>query len=131
MSESQSSESLMPDENAGNRGVIEALLIASDEPLGAAKLASVLNGVDARQVRAYVDELNEEYGNTGRSFKITEVAGGYQLMVHPEYAAWIRRLLREKSPARLSPASLETLAIIAFKQPLIKAEVEHIRGVAV
>lgn len=118
------------DENA--RGVVEALLIAADVPLGAAKLASVLGRhVGAREVRMYVDALNEEYVQTGRSFRITEIAGGFQLMVHPEFAPWIRQLMKEKVPPRLSPASLETLAILAFKQPIAKAEVEHIRGVAV
>ena len=123
-------DSLANDEHARNRGIIEALLIASDLPVGAAKISAVLERVETREIRTYVDDLNAEYGSTGRSFKITEVAGGYQMMVHPEYAAWVRRLLREKSPARLSPAALETLAIIAFKQPIIKAEIEHIRGVS-
>jgi len=123
-------DNLATDEHARNRGIIEALLIASDLPIGAAKISAVLERVETREIRTYVDDLNAEYGSTGRSFKITEVAGGYQMMVHPEYAAWVRRLLREKSPARLSPAALETLAIIAFKQPIIKAEIEHIRGVS-
>ena len=120
---------LTPDEAARNRGIVEALLIAADEPLSAVRLASVLNGVGAKEIRDCVDGLNAEYVDTGRGFRITEVAGGFQLMVHPEFGPWVRRLLREKSPARLSQASLETLAIVAFKQPIIKAEVEHIRGV--
>ena len=123
-------ENLVPDEHARNRGIIEALLIASDLPVGAAKMAAVLDCAEVREIRTYIDDLNTEYGITGRSFKITEVAGGYQMMVHPEYATWVRRLLRDKSPARLSPAALETLAIVAFKQPIIKAEIEHIRGVS-
>lgn len=131
MPDTPSAEEISLDEHARNRGILEALLIASDEPLGAARLTSVLSGAQARDVRAYVDALNEEYGSTGRSFQIVEVAGGYQLRVHPEYASWVRRLLREKAPARLSQAALETLAIIAFKQPIPKAEVEHIRGVSV
>ncbi len=131
MSDHAHLEDLAPDEHARNRGIIEALLIASDEPIGVGKIASVLNKVGAREIRTYVDDLNNEYMSTGRSFTITEVAGGFQFRVHPEYAPWARRLLREKAPARLSQAALETLAIIAFKQPLTKAEVEHIRGVAV
>lgn len=123
---------LSEDENARNRGVVEALLITADNPLGASKLSSVLGRqVGAKEVRAYVDALNDEYATTGRSFRITEVAGGFQLMIHPEFAPWIRQLMREKIPPRLSAASLETLAILAFKQPITKAEVEHIRGVAV
>lgn len=127
-----SEDVLTQDEHARNRGVVEALLVAADVPQGTAKLASVLGGnVGAKEVRLYVDELNEEYVQTGRSFRITEVAGGFQFVVHPEYAPWIRQVMKEKIPPRLSPASLETLAILAFKQPLTKAEVEHIRGVAV
>jgi len=128
----QTVNTLTDDEHARNQGVVEAVLITADNPMGAAKLSSVLgNQVGAKEVRIYVDTLNDEYINSGRSFRITEVAGGFQLMVHPEFAPWVRQLMREKVPPRLSPASLETLAILAFKQPLTKAEVEHIRGVAV
>jgi len=122
---------LATDEDARNKGVVEALLIAADDPLGAARLASVLGRrVGAKEIRAYVDDLNEEYAQTGRSFRIVEVAGGFQLSVHSEFAPWIRQLMREKVAPRLSQASLETLAILAFKQPITKAEVEHIRGVS-
>ncbi len=124
-------EDLGLDEDARNRAVLEALLVASDKPMPAAKLASILNGAGAREVRLYVDDLNEEYLATGRSFRITEIAGGYQLTVHAEYAPWVRQLLREKVRARLSQAAIETLAIISFKQPIGKAEVEHVRGVSV
>jgi segregation and condensation protein B len=127
----QAVDRLTEDEHARNQGVVEAMLITADNPLGAAKLSSVLGRyVGAKEVRLYVDALNDEYVHSGRSFRITEVAGGFQLMVHPEFAPWIRQLMREKIPPRLSPASLETLAILAFKQPITKAEVEHIRGVA-
>ncbi len=125
-------EGLTQEEHARNRGVVEALLVVADVPQGTSRLASVLGRhVGAREVRQYVDELNEEYAQTGRSFRITEVAGGFQFLVHPEFAPWIRQVMKEKVPPRLSAASLETLAILAFKQPLTKAEIEHIRGVAV
>ncbi len=117
------------DEDAKHRGVIEALVIASDEVLTAGRLVELVgNGVGVKEVKQYVDELNTEYVQTGRSFKIAEVAGGYQMSVHGEFAPWIRQLLQAK-PVRLSQAALETLSIIAFKQPITKAEVEHIRGV--
>ncbi|MDA0711154.1 MAG: SMC-Scp complex subunit ScpB [bacterium] len=123
---------LTEDEHARNQGVVEAMLITADSPLSAAKLSSVLGSeVGARDIRTYVNALNGDYVASGRSFRITEVAGGFQFMVHPEFAPWIRQLMKEKIPPRLSPASLETLAILAFKQPITKAEVEHIRGVAV
>ncbi len=124
--------SLATDEDARNKGVVEALLIAADDPLGASRLSAVLGPqTGAKEIRTYVDDLNDEYAQTGRSFRIVEVAGGFQLAVHGEFAPWIRQLMREKVAPRLSQASLETLAILAFKQPITKAEVEHIRGVSV
>jgi len=130
--ESQIPEGLAPDEHDRNRSIVEALLTVADEPLGAAKLASVLGRrVGAREVRGYVDDLNEEYVQTGRSFRISEIAGGFQLAVHPEFAPWIRQLMKEKRAPRLSQASLESLAIIGFRQPITKVEIEHIRGVSV
>lgn len=129
--EDQRAPDITPDDAARNRGILEALLIASDEPLSAARLTSVLVGVGARDIPPLVDDLNAEYASTGRSFRVTEVAGGFQIMVHAEYGPWVRRLLREKSPARLSQAALETLAILAFRQPITRADVEHVRGVEV
>ena len=117
------------DVDAKHRGVIEALVIASDDALTLGRLVELVgNGIGAAEVRQHIDELNTEYVQTGRSFKIAEVAGGYQMSVHAEFAPWIRQLFQER-PVRLSQAALETLSIIAFKQPITKAEVEHIRGV--
>ena len=123
-------EELTPDEDAQGRSIIEAVLTASDAPVTTSQLADLVGDTTgAKEVRRYIDELNEVYIKTGRAFRVTEVAGGFQFSVHHEYAPWIRRLLREK-PARLSQAALEVLSIVAFKQPITKAEVEHIRGVA-
>ncbi len=131
MGESYGIDPVASDGEARNLGILEALLMASDRPLGASQIASILGGVRPGDVRVYVEDLNEQYGRSGRSFKISEIAGGFQFMVHSEYGAWIRRLLKEKAPVRLSSAALETLAIIVFKQPVMKAEMEHIRGVSV
>ena len=131
MGESQGIDPAASDEDARNQGIVEALLMASDNPLGASQIASMLDGVRAGDVRAYVEDLNTLYGRTGRSFKISEIAGGFLFMVHSEYGVWVRRLLKDKAPVRLSSAALETLAIIVFKQPVMKVEVEHIRGVSV
>ena len=131
MGESYGKDPVSSDEEARNQGVVEALLMASDRPLGASQIASLLDGARPGDVRAYVEELNEQYGRTGRSFKIAEIAGGFLFTVHSEYGVWIRRLLKDKAPVRLSSAALETLAIIVFKQPVMKAEVEHVRGVSV
>ena len=123
-------EELAIDEDAKGRSIIEAILTASDTPVTTGKLAELVGGeTGAKEVRQYVDDLNEVYVQTSRAFRITEVAGGFQFSVHHEFAPWIRRLLQEK-PARLSQAALEVLSIVAFKQPITKAEVEHIRGVA-
>ncbi len=123
-------EEVAIDEDAKGRSIIEAILTASDTPVTTEKLAELVGGeTGAKEVRQYVDDLNEVYVQTGRAFRITEVAGGFQFSVHHEFAPWIRRLLQEK-PARLSQAALEVLSIVAFKQPITKAEVEHIRGVA-
>ena len=121
---------LAPDEDSKSRSIIEAVLTASDTPVTAGKLVELVGGkTGAKEIRQYVDDLNEVYIQTGRAFRITEVAGGFQFSVHHEFAPWIRKLLQEK-PIRLSQAALEVLSIVAFKQPITKAEVEHIRGVA-
>jgi segregation and condensation protein B len=111
--------------------VIEAILFASDEPLSAERLIGIaeLNG-GARQIQKCIEVLNEQYRQSGRAFRIEEIAGGYQMMTLPEYNIWLKKLLRERSDNKLSPAALETLAIIAYKQPVIRADVEAIRGVA-
>jgi segregation and condensation protein B len=111
--------------------VIEAILFASDEPLSAERLVAVaeLNG-GVRQVKKCIEVLNEQYRQSGRSFRIEEIAGGYQMMTLPEYNSWLKKLLRERGDNKLTPAALETLAIIAYKQPVIRADVEAIRGVA-
>jgi len=123
-------EIALDDDDAKGRSIIEAVLTASDTPVTAGQLVDLVGGdAGAKQIRQYVDDLNEVYVKTGRAFRITEVAGGFQFSVHHEFAPWIRRLLQEK-PVRLSQAALEVLSIVAFKQPITKAEVEHIRGVA-
>jgi segregation and condensation protein B len=122
-------EELTQDDAAKGRSIIEAVLTASDVPVTTTQFMELVGDkTGAKEVRQYVDDLNEVYIETGRAFRITEVAGGFQYSVHHEFAPWIRRLLREK-PARLSQAALEVLSIVAFKQPITKAEVEHIRGV--
>jgi segregation and condensation protein B len=79
-------------------------------------------------VRAIIDELNAEYAEQRRAFEIWEVAGGYQLRSLPEFAPYLRQI-QSTRPLRLSPAALETLAVIAYRQPVTRAEIEHIRGV--
>lgn len=120
-----------PSQDITTESVIEAILFASDEPLSAERLGAIaeFNGT-ATQIRKYIETLNEQYCQNGRAFRIEEIAGGFQMMTLPEYNNWLKNLLRQRADNKLSPAALETLAIIAYKQPIIRADVEAIRGVA-
>jgi segregation and condensation protein B len=132
MSLETGTQDLAPDAESKARSIVEALLTAADEPVSAARLSAMLSdSATPSEVAAHIQALNEDYIRTGRAFRITEVAGGFQFTVHPEFAPWVRALLDAKAPSRLSQAALESLAIIAFKQPITKAELEHLRGVNV
>jgi len=109
--------------------VVEAILFASDEPLTAERLGKIVE-TGVKQVRKHVESLNEKYASNNNSFRIERIAGGYQMLTLGEYNHWLRKLLRARGDSRLSPAALETLAIIAYKQPIIRADIEAIRGVA-
>jgi len=110
--------------------VVEAVLFASDEPLTAERLANIVES-RVKQIRQHIKSLNEKYQANKNTFRIKQVAGGYQMMTLSPYNYWLKKLLRARSDSKLSPAALETLAIIAYKQPVIRADVEAIRGVAV
>jgi len=113
------------------QSVVEALLMATDEPLPAGKIAQLLGTGDASDVKDHIQGLNEKYVRNGAAFRIEAIARGYQLLTLPAYDAWIGKLHKARSDSRLSPAALETLAIVAYKQPVLRADVEAIRGVAV
>lgn len=106
--------------------IIEALLIATDVPLSLQRIAEIIN-VSIEEVEQGIDTLNQEYKDTGRAFEIKEVAGGYQIYTLSEYADFVGRLKQKKE--KLSKAALETLAVIAYHQPITRAEVEKARGV--
>ena len=108
--------------------VVEALLFASDGPLSLGRLKALLDA-DPEAIREAIDLLNSEYWETGRSFLIVEVAGGFQMATRSQFAPWVRKL-SGRSEARLSKAALEVLAIIAYRQPVTRQEVEAIRGVS-
>ena len=110
--------------------IVEALVLGAPEPVSARKLAEVVPGLESEDAAAIVAELGREYEEQGRAFEIWEVAGGYQLRTRPEYASYLRLLHRER-PLRLSRAALETLAVVAYRQPVTRAEVEAVRGVEV
>ncbi|MFZ1984600.1 MAG: SMC-Scp complex subunit ScpB [Desulfatitalea sp.] len=110
------------------KNIIESLLFVANEPLAVDKLRSILETTDGKEIRAALQALSYEYATRGGGFWLQEVAGGWQIRSRPEYHEWIKRLL-QPSPHRLSRAALETLAVIAYKQPIIRADIEHIRGV--
>ena len=109
---------------------LEAVLLLADEPLPARRLADVAGLADAAEARLLVDRLRELYDADGSAFQVEEIAGGYQLLTRPEYHPWLARLKRTGHELRLTPGALETLAVVAYKQPIMRAEVEKVRGVA-
>ncbi len=113
-----------------NEQIIEAILFSSDNPVSASKLASIIGILGSREIRKLVANLNDSYERMGASFRIEEIAGGYQMMTRPEFAPYLQRLYKVRAENKLSSAALETLAVIAYKQPVVRAEIEAIRGVA-
>jgi len=109
--------------------VVEAVLFASDEPLTPARLSEIV-GTNVRQLRKHIDDLNEKYKANNNAFRIEQIAGGYQMLTLSEYNHWLKKLVRARDDGKLSQPALETLAIIAYKQPIIRADIEAIRGVA-
>ncbi len=109
--------------------VLEAILFAADEPLTDSKLAGIVE-ITAKQVREGIESLNARYAAENHAFRIEQIAGGYQMLTLNTYNFWLKKMLRARSDNKLSPAAMETLAIIAYKQPVIRADIEAIRGVA-
>lgn len=110
--------------------ILEAILFVSEKPASINTLKEVLIELEPTVIRTLIEELNGEYVSSSRSFKIQEIAGGFQMLTDPIYSKWITALYK-KPPDRLTGPGLETLAIIAYKQPLTKSEIEAIRGVNV
>ncbi|MDL1967796.1 MAG: SMC-Scp complex subunit ScpB [Deltaproteobacteria bacterium] len=110
------------------KNIIESLLFVAENPLTIDSIKKVLDSTDSNAIRNVLNELSSEYESRKGGFFLREVAGGYQIRTRPEYSQWIRRLLRPNS-LRLSNAALETLAIVAYKQPVIRSDIEHLRGV--
>lgn len=110
------------------KAIVEALMFASPEPLTIKTLAKLLATEPKEDIVAAVDALKEEYTRPG-GLVMVEVAGGYQIVTRPELHEWVRRLFHERTTQKLSVASLETLAVIAYKQPVTAPEIAEIRGV--
>ena len=109
--------------------IVEAVLFASDAPLGPEEIARADETLDEDSVEAAVRALRAEYLESDRAFEIVRIAGGYQLLTRPEYAPYLDRFDTIPRPARLSAPALEALAIIAYRQPIGRIEIEYIRGV--
>ncbi len=109
--------------------LVEAALVAADEPLPARKLASAAGLADAAEARRQVRRLQALYDLDGTAFQVEELAGGFQLLTRPEYHRWLVRLRRGGQELRLTAALRETLAIVAYRQPVMRADVEAVRGV--
>ncbi len=108
---------------------LEAILFLSREPLTTRKLAQLAHLADGTEARTLIRRLNRWYDETGSAFVAEEVAGGFQLMSRPQFAGWLRRALGGPAEVRLSTPALETLAVVAYRQPVMRSEIEAIRGV--
>jgi len=110
--------------------IVEALLFAADRAVTATRLAEVLGKrFDAKAVRGLIKELNGQYEAQNHAFEIVEIAGGFQLLTRPEMKKWVAELHRHRRQDKLSQPAVETLAIIAYRQPILRAQIDDIRGV--
>jgi segregation and condensation protein B len=109
--------------------IIEALLFASEKPLPADRIRAILKDITPEQIEQAVEALNEKYRNGGHSIAIKKVAKGYRIYTIPDYADWVKALFSHNRRERLSPQALEVLSIVAYKQPIVKSEIDLIRGV--
>jgi len=107
---------------------LEAILLLAKEPMSSRKLAQFAGLEDGTQARSMIQRLNAEFDSAGRAFRVEEVAGGYQLLTRRKFSAWLRRLAHVPGETRLSAPALETLAVIAYRQPVLKADIDAIRG---
>jgi segregation and condensation protein B len=110
------------------KSIIESLLFVAEAPLTIERLKNVITFAEKKDIQIALQQLSEEYETRKGGFYLSEVAGGYQIRSRPQYTQWIKRLI-QPSPLRFSKAALETLVIIAYKQPIIRADIEHLRGV--
>jgi segregation and condensation protein B len=109
--------------------LVEAALFAADEPLTTRRLAAAAGLADGNEARRLVRKLQGLYDRDGTAFQVEELAGGFQLLTRPEYHSWLTRLKRTGTDLKLSAAARETLAIVAYRQPIMRTDVEAVRGV--
>jgi len=113
------------------KGIVETLLFATQKPLSVKEIKDIIEIEDTKIIREIIDEVRTECLQSERSFKLAEIAGGFQFTTDPVYAKWLRKLYKVARSDYLTRPSLETLSIIAYKQPVTRAEIEFIRGVNV
>ncbi len=119
-----------PVTSENDKQVLEALLFAADQPVPVGRLSQILGGeYDSRALRKLIDLLNQEYAAQRRAFEIQEIAGGFQTVTRPEYKEWVAELFKQRRMEKLTPSAVETLAIVAYRQPILRAQVDDIRGV--
>jgi segregation and condensation protein B len=119
----------MPDNNL--KSVIEALLFANEKPLTIEQIRIVCDNMEANEVRRLLEELKSDYEQSNRGIRIAEIAGGFQMITAANFAPFLKKFFKERHVERLSKPALETLAIIAYKQPLTRLEIESLRNVNV
>ena len=117
-------------EKNNQRAVVEALILASPEPINAKRISESDNALTQGKVAQAVLNLNSGYEEIGASFRIREVAGGYQFYILPDFSRYVDILFTRRRKLRLTRAAMETLAIVAYNQPVSKVDIEHIRGVS-
>jgi segregation and condensation protein B len=111
------------------KAILEAMLFVSPEPLASVRIVAALGDVTKAEVERVLRVLGDDLEQEGRGVRLAEIAGGFRLVTKPEYSSWVKRLDKAKSTAKLSRSALESLAIIAYKQPIVRSEIEEIRGV--
>ncbi len=111
--------------------IVEALLFSTDSPLSPGKIAQILDTATPGDVKKHIQTLNQQYEDSGSAFRIESIAGGFRMFTLPIYNRWLSKMHTHRAESRLSQAALETLAIVAYKQPVLRADIESIRGVAV
>ncbi|KPK87076.1 hypothetical protein AMJ80_12650 [bacterium SM23_31] len=115
--------------NNDRKHIVEALLFASDFPLSVKKISEIIEDITEEDAAEIVRDLRTEYENLERGFILRHVAGGYEFVTRPEFAVWVKKLQAERRRSRLSRAGLEITAIVAYRQPVNRADIEKVRGV--
>ena len=110
--------------------IIEALLFSSSQPLTGKKIKQILRGAGIQNLPKLIEEINKDYEEKGAVWRIEQISGGYTMMTLPDFSPWIRKLITKKNDDKLSQAALESLAVVAYRQPITRAEVDAVRGVS-